>query len=148
MLAGRGIGKRPAGGESYNLSGGSDSASEIALVTTGFSFQSTGAVQSVSDLAFRNLGTDFTDGYPTPGADTWIRATLLSGTSPNGGNSLNTWHQVTGAMGVTRAWAWTRTAVGDGAGTTTGSLTVEIATDSGGSNVVATGTYTGESEIT
>lgn len=67
----------------------------------------------------------------------WVRATEVAQT---GGGTLTgtlaTWLQLTG----NREWSIERQAV-SGAGTSTWDLTIEIATDSGGSNIVASGLY-------
>lgn len=69
----------------------------------------------------------------------WIRATNNSGTDPDTGPALSTWH----ALSTTREWTWTRSSIG----TTSGSIKVEIASDSGGTNIVATGYYGGQVTI-
>lgn len=67
-----------------------------------------------------------------PFATYYVRATLESGTSP-GGSALNTWHALSGPE------QWFLNQVGIGSNTCV--LKLEIATDSGGTNIVATGYY-------
>lgn len=67
------------------------------------------------------------------GAGYWVRMTVNSGTTPSG-SSTGSWL----SLATARTWTLTRTSVG----TTTANVTVAIATDSGGSNVVATRTFT------
>jgi hypothetical protein len=80
-------------------------------------------------------------GSPTSsgeGANYWVRATLDSGTSPSG-PALGSWHQLSSA----RAWALTQTS----SGVSSCQLTIQIASDSGGSNILSTCTVTLEAEV-
>lgn len=76
---------------------------------------------------------------PTPGSGYYIKATQTGvttpGSAPNaaGSASMDTWL----ALSSDRYWGWSRTSVGS----TQGEIRVDIATDSGGSNIVATGYY-------
>lgn len=65
----------------------------------------------------------------------WLRATVTSGTNPTTG-SINSWVQLSG----TTTWQNSDTLANGLAVTST--LLIEIATDSGGSNVVTSGSYT------
>lgn len=65
----------------------------------------------------------------------YIRATLDAGSAPDSGPALNTAHALT----TTRAWSWIVT----GLGVSSGTLKIEIATDSGMTDIVATGYYQG-----
>lgn len=60
----------------------------------------------------------------------WIRATGDAGAGP----ALNTWH----ALSTSRSWAVTRSAVGS----TSRNLTIQIASDSAGTTIVASGSVT------
>ncbi len=70
----------------------------------------------------------------------YIRATLEADTAPNstGSASLNTWIQIVNG-GSNVIWGWQRGTLG----TVTGTIKVEIATDSQGNDIVATGYYKG-----
>jgi len=89
-----------------------------------------------------NPSTDFIS--PKSAFDTtlWCRATNNTGSNPTGGSGLGTWLTLVPG-GSDRLWSWTRTTIG----TTSGSIKVDIATDSGGSNIVATGYYAGSAEV-
>jgi hypothetical protein len=64
-------------------------------------------------------------------ADYWIRATY-TGDAPNGGSAVNSWLQ----LSTTRSWS---VGVTGNQGLLSSTLTISIATDSGGSNIIATG---------
>ena len=68
----------------------------------------------------------------------WVRATVYAGTTPSSG-TIGSWEALTS----TRQWHWDRISVG----TTSGTLKIEIATDSGGSTIVATGYYEGQAIV-
>lgn len=69
----------------------------------------------------------------SPTATYYIRAQNNAGSNPDTGPALNTWHALTSD----RSWAWQQSTNGS----KTGSIQVDIATDSGGTNIVATGYY-------
>lgn len=70
------------------------------------------------------------------GSGYWIRATLSSGLSPNNGNpGVGTWL----ALSSGRTWGYT--SGGGTLGTRDGTLLFEIASDSGGSTVVCSGSF-------
>lgn len=71
------------------------------------------------------------------GASFWVRATLNSGAVSSG--TTGSWLQ----LNSSRSWTCNRT----GIGAISANLTIEIALDSGGSQIVATGTYTIEAEV-
>lgn len=75
----------------------------------------------------------------TPPITYYVRATLDTGTAPSGA-ALNTWHALT----TTRVWTWSQS--GDGANS--GTIKVDIASDSGGLDIVATGYYRGVATVT
>lgn len=76
----------------------------------------------------------------TPGSGYWIRMTPTAGTF-NVGDLTGTWLQLNAA----RSWGRLRTS--DAAGTDTATGTVEIATDSGGVNIVTSGSYTARGQV-
>ena len=109
-------------------------------------FETDGEVQVLrlieSDFQYAT-GVQWSDWQPTPGQDYWIRATNNAGSNPTGGSGLGTWLKVAGSGSSNRSWVWFRATVG----TTTGSIKVEIATDSGGTDIVATGYYEGAAQV-
>ena len=76
---------------------------------------------------------------PSSGTVFYIRATLDSGSSPTSGDTVGSWL----ALSTDREWLWLRNTVG----LTEGVLKIEIATDSGGTNIVATGYYKGDANV-
>lgn len=98
-------------------------------------------------VVFGSDGTASRDGFGAPtnfnwygsapitgiGNTHWIRLTVNSGTAPNSGDSTAAWLQ----MNATRQWGLARTTIG----TNTGNYTIQIATDSGGANIVSTVTF-------
>lgn len=77
---------------------------------------------------------------PKPPSGTyWIRATWQNGDVPTIGDTLNVWH----SLASLKDWGWTQS----GDGNTGGEIKIEIATDSGGVNIVATGYYVGDAEV-
>ena len=137
----------------YSLSGtsgtpniASDTETSPTDCTVYWEFQSNGTVWKLEDTGSQlNDGVEFTDEQDSPTENLWIRATLDAGDAPTAGPALTTWHQVTGAGGTSRRWTWTETT--DGFATTIGTLQIDIATDSGGSNIVATGYYRGSASV-
>lgn len=88
-------------------------------------------------------GGDTTSAWGSPttageGANYWVRATLNSGTTP-AGPALGTWHQLSSQ----RAWSLTR----GSSGLVACQLTVQIASDSGGSNILSTCTVDLEAQV-
>lgn len=82
--------------------------------------------------------------HGSPSADVWIRFTSNSGVVPSG-VAMNTWLKVYGTSSANRTATWTYTS--DTPGNTTGSVKVELSTDSGGSTIVATGYYGGVAQV-
>jgi hypothetical protein len=78
-------------------------------------------------------------GWHTPtitgiGSGYWSRLVVNSGTNPNlGTGAVNTWQQLSSA----RSWGWNRTTTGS----TVANCTLQIASDSGGSNIRASVTF-------
>lgn len=64
----------------------------------------------------------------------WVRLTVTAGTSPDTG-TVSSWLSLNG---TSQEWAWIRTTVG----TTNATVTLEIASDSGGTTIVGTKTGT------
>jgi hypothetical protein len=71
------------------------------------------------------------------GAFYWIRATLLSGSTPSTGPALGAWVQ----LNTTPTWGY-NSGTGGAASTREGQLTVHIASDAAGANILGTGTLT------
>lgn len=76
----------------------------------------------------------------TPGNGYWIRATLVSGSTPSG-SPLNTWLQ----LSSTRSWSNFRS--NSSVGTTTCTLTIEISPYADGSSIIDTSTIILESTV-
>lgn len=68
----------------------------------------------------------------TPGDTKWVRLTVTAGTNPNGGSTVSVWHQLSSNIG----WVWSRSTLG----TTSATVTIEIAAESDGTPVLATKT--------
>lgn len=66
------------------------------------------------------------------GASYWVRATVNSGTLSTG--TSGSWLQLNAAR------SWTKSSTG--AGVLTCNITLQVASDSGGANIVSSGTYT------
>lgn len=116
--------------------------------TAGWIFYSNGTVQRYNGnppvLVGFQSGIEWID--DTPLIDYWIRFDATLGTDPaNGGDSSTglIWLKLTGTGSADRSFLWEQTVVG----TRSGYCKVEIATDSGGSNIVATGYYSGSAEV-
>lgn len=113
--------------------------------TAGWLFNTNGSVQRYNGnppvLVGFQVGVEWISASPL--IDYWIRFTTESGDAANGGDSLGIWHQVGGAGASNRSVLWEQTVIGTRAGT----AKVEIATDSGGSTIVATGYYSGSAEV-
>jgi hypothetical protein len=122
--------------EKVTLSGTSGSPNVIAkpaggLVTITWEFTTSGGV--LGDGAPFNSGTEWID--VAPQLEYWIRAQTNSGSPPSSG-TVNSWLKLAGSGSATRSWTWSANNV-----TLAGSIQVDIATDSAGTNIVATGYY-------
>lgn len=114
--------------------------------TAGWRILTTGRLQRIvassyaafSDEAFSKGGTAISTDQ-----DLWIRATLDSGDTPDRG-TLGSWEKCCGSGSAVRTWEWDRATNGS----TVGTVQFDIATDSGGTNIVATGYYQGDAERT
>lgn len=100
----------------------------------GFTFYNDGTAAVQGNDALINSPPDWiTPSGGTPGNSYWIRVSVTAGSNPNFSNpGVGSWL----AMSSTRTWTWSRTTVGSN----TATVTIEIASDSGGSNVVASRT--------
>lgn len=126
----------------YN--GASAKRDQLGGVTTQIFFDSNGAVRSYGPLG----GTITDSGLPskwwtvvTPGIGNthWVRATYVSGNTVSGGSdAVGSWLPMT----VNRQWAVHAAPGADSAAV----YTFEIATDSGGGTVVATGNIAFEAQ--
>ena len=144
-------------GEVITLSGSDGTPNEFTDASTSgtasaiWQFENDGEVWRLrgigSDAQFQD-GVEFSSKQPNVGRDLWIKATQTGvstpGDAPTSGDTLDSWHQVGGSSGADRSWGWQQT----GLGSTAGEIKVDIATDSGGTNIVATGYYKGTAEIT
>lgn len=140
-----------AGTDTITLSGTSGSpnartASELSIddAYMEWSFETDGTVdinRSDTGNSQFQAGVEWNASQPTPTATYYIKATLDSGTIPTSGSTMTTWL----ALSSRRWWRWTETR--NGFYTTTGTLKIEIATDSGGTNIVATGYYRGTAAV-
>ena len=139
-----------AAGEVITLSGTSGtpnlSADAQAFPTdasAGWQFRSNGSVYYYNGVGFSlwMSGVEWSSFYPSPGTY-YIRATTDSGSAPN--STVNTSDAVGSwlALSSNRSWYWNEA----GVGTYAGVCKIEIATDSGGTNIVATGYYSGNAE--
>ncbi len=143
------------GGEKVTLSGTSGSpnlanctrAQSFGSATAAWSFQTDGTVDytlNCTTTQWQN-NVEWIDSQPSPQGDYWIRATVDAGSTP-GGSAVGSWLKLTGSGAANRSWDWTKTL--PGAGTVSGTLRIEIATDAAGSNIVATGYYRGVATLT
>lgn len=131
------------GGDVVTLSGSSGTPNVSSVITVfptdataGWRFRNDGSVERlvVSTWTDFNDSTEWVIPHAHAGSY-WIRATLDADSAPSAGPALGSWHALT----TTRTWTWTET----DSGTFAGTLKIEIATDSGGSTIVATGYYRG-----
>ena len=114
---------------SQSISGGSQGTLEVY-----WEFRTTAIVHQYLHDDVQNL-LQVKDWYiPSQAVTTahWVRMTVTAGSDPNSPGSLlkDTWYQ----LSANRQFGWVRSS----AGTTTATVTFEIATDSGGSNIVGT----------
>lgn len=92
--------------------------------TAGVTFGADGALTSSGSDSILSKSRWAAAGFPGG----YIRVTLNSGTAPTTGTT-GSWL----ALSSARSWSWQRATVG----TTNANITIEIATDSGGTNVIA-----------
>ena len=143
LAACAGVGR--AGIATLSGTSGSPNVSSVSVTdpsdaTAGWRFKSDGSVQ-------RRIGTGgFSPWMPSvewfnsePGSTYYLRATANAGDAPTLG-TLNTWI----SLATDPQYDWEHTTP---AGTKDGSVKIEIATDSGGTNIVATGYYGGFADV-
>lgn len=122
-----------------------DSTVTPFLATVDWEFRTDGTVYKVEDFSVPvetqdNAATTwYPDGSPPTGTY-WIRFTVYSGDTPDSGDAMTTWHTL---ASVDRTFGYNRSTTG----TESGIIKVEIATDSGGTNIVATGYYEGTVDV-
>lgn len=133
-----------AGPEIITLSGSSGTPNSATCVQpsgtarAGWRFQTDGSLDRNNCAVYSTFGNEWSNKNP-PGTY-YIRGQLDSGSNPTSGPTLGNWHVLT----TEREWEWTQSSTGSN----TGTLQIDIATDSGGTNIVATGYYEGDAEIT
>lgn len=109
----------------------SDTAVDPGDAIATMTFNSNGTITLSGNLSAG--GSNWRDPTQTGvGSSFWIRATKTAGTTHNIGATLDTWHSASGAV----AFGWSQTTTG----TKSATYTIEIATDSAGTNIVATKT--------
>jgi len=120
----------------------SDFEIDPGIANAGWSFQSNGDLVKISGNAYNEpewYGQPGETTHSTPDQTYYIRATNHADSDPDSGPALNTWH----SLASTRSWLWQ---AGPGFDFSRGTLKIEIATDSGGTNIIATGYYRGNAE--
>lgn len=111
----------------------SHNVSSPGTASAGLSFLQNGAVSPNTGNGYSGTSQWYSPTGGTPGNGYWIRCTVNSGTTPSG-SATGTWLQ----LNTTRAWSLVRS----GIGSVQCNCTIQIASDSGGSNIVASGTMT------
>lgn len=131
MLAGAG---RPSGAWLVGFT--ASQTYEFGTTFGGVRFNANGTVDKLQSFVAPSWANGFETWYTptggTPGNSYWIRATLDSGSTPTG--TFGSWTQ----MSSTQTWS----AAAFNPGTFDCVFTIEIASDSGGSTIVATAQYT------
>ncbi len=143
------------GGPAYQLSGtlaapnqATDVRTQPTDASAGWRFNTDGTVDKFTSVAgyvqFLD-GIEYTSEQDAPNRDQWMRATPQSDPdAPTSGSATGSWLKVAGSASAAREWLWDETT--DGAATTEGSVLVELALDSAGVQVVASGYYDGHAE--
>lgn len=123
-----------AGGGAVSLVGAAvgDDILQPATASCSFTFGTDGAGTFTGNLSPASTPwfTPLTAGI---GSSYWVKVTLNTGTAP-GGDVTGSWL----ALSSARSWSLTRAING----TVSNNLTVQIASDAAGANVVATATFT------
>lgn len=113
----------------------------LAVVTTTFQTLTRGHIEWDGYVAGQSASYTSIHSWVTPNdyllGPYYIRATLHADAAPDIGNALNVWWSLTKDSGSNVFWTWSRNQIGSN----TGTLKLEIATDSQGNNIVATGYY-------
>lgn len=109
----------------------------------GWRFMTDGTVDRiVSDIwqQFQD-GTEWIDSQDNPVGSYWIKATLDSGDTPNGGGSslMDTWL----SFGTQHQWTWLENSDPLNEATTAGTIQVDISNESDGTPILDTGFYRG-----
>ena len=118
-------------------------AGPYGAAVAGWTFTTTGTVLQVSTGGQFQDGIEWTSEQDSPVNDYWLRATVDSGSTPSG--TIGSWSKVAGSGSSAQSYSWTRSGT---AGTTAGTVKIEISNDSGGSNILGTGYYRGEATVT
>lgn len=110
----------------------------------GWVFATSGVLSKKSGLAYNPAPGEWFAPSGSLAGTYYIKATQTGVTTPGdapsaGSDSLDSWL----SLAFERQWFWTQS----GAGNTAGTVKVDIATDSGGSNIVATGYYRGSATV-
>ena len=136
------------GSDVISLSGTTGSPNYYEDVGGGFPYVAFN-VKDINDPTYpgelwviRILGSDVRIGSewcasPPTGSTYWVRGTAISGTSPTG-SALNTWLDLADTT-ININFIWQQLTVGSKGGV----IKLEIADDSAGSNILATGYYEG-----
>lgn len=130
----------PAGSD-ITLSGNAANPNEAVesqafAATAGWNFNTNGTVDKVeggTTTQFQD-GTEWDVNQDSPVDEYWLRATVNSGDAPDVGNT-GVWNKISGANSSDYTLRWTKTV------SSSHSVKIEIADDSSGSNIVATGYY-------
>lgn len=130
------MGLGPSGSIVPSLGGTAHGLSEGFAITVSMSIQSDGAITATTngDMVTDTINGDlwFTPVTPGIGANYWVRATVTSGSFSSG--IAGTWLN----LGTSRSWSRSQNSIGS----STVQFTIDIASDSAGSNIVATGSFT------
>ena len=97
-------------------------------------------LQTGNDQQFRP-GVEWCSRAPI--RDYWLRLTLESGDTPNVGDQLDTWYDISAAADGPVAIGWSTTT-----GTRDGIVRAEIALDALGAEIIETGYYEGRATVT
>lgn len=135
MFASAPFGFFSGGAGVVNLAGGTAEHFSLTLATAGWQFNSNGTIDVNRGGWTLNVQRWYLPTQAGIGSSFWIRATLLSGTSPG---NLNTWFALSSAR------IWTRSASPNAFNTST--LLIEISTTNSAAGIVTDGTYSMEAD--
>lgn len=124
------------------LTGGAANRASIspANAYAGWRFQSDGTVDRISGTTSTSIGANDVHRWDGNGG-AYIRIVESSLVGLRGGITNNTW------VALSTSPSFYSYVTDDGGGSSSCSYTVDIATDSGGTNIVATGTYTSSASV-